>query len=31
MDDYEHVAYNIDMNNGKFISLKDLFKEEYRL
>ncbi|WP_296645495.1 DUF3298 domain-containing protein [Romboutsia sp. 13368] len=26
--EYENVAYNIDINNGKFISLKDLFKEE---
>ena len=24
----ENVAYNIDIKNGKFISLKDLFKEE---
>ena len=26
--EYENVAYNIDIKNGKFISLKDLFKEE---
>ena len=26
--DYEHVVYNIDMKNGKFISLSDLFKEK---
>ena len=25
--DYEHVLYNIDMKNGKFISLSDLFKK----
>jgi hypothetical protein len=25
--DYEHVVYNIDMKNGKFISLSDLFKK----
>ena len=25
---YENVAYNIDIRNGKFLKLKDLFKEE---
>lgn len=26
--EYENIAYNIDINNSKFISLKDLFKEQ---
>lgn len=26
--EYENIAYNIDMRNGKFISLKTLFKED---